>query len=96
MFDKLKQIQQLRTQAKQIKDSLSQETVEGIGANGQVKIIIDGNQEIKEVSIAQEILNDKINLEKAIKEAGNDAIKKVQKVMAQKMSQLGGFNFPGL
>ena len=94
MFNKLKQIQELKSQANQIKKALSQESVEGSGAWGKVKIIMDGNQEIKKVEIADELLTDKAKLESAILEATNDAIKKVQRVMAQKMSQFGGF--PGL
>jgi len=46
MFNKLKQIQDLRHQANQIKNALAQETVEGSGAWGKVKVIMDGNQEI--------------------------------------------------
>ncbi|NCN07435.1 YbaB/EbfC family nucleoid-associated protein [Candidatus Falkowbacteria bacterium] len=94
MFNKLKQIQDLKSQANQIKKALSDESVEGSGAWGKVKITMDGNQEVKKVEIADEFLSDKTKLESAILEATNDAIKKVQKVMAQKMSQMGGF--PGL
>ena len=96
MFNKLKQIQDLKSQANQIKNALSQETVEGQGAWGKVKVTMDGNQEVKKVEIDPEILNDKEKVENGIKDATNDAIKKVQKVMAQKMQQMGGFNFPGM
>lgn len=94
MFNKLKHVQELKSQANQIKKALAEEMVEGSGGWGQVKIIMDGNQEIKKVEIADELLTDKAKLENGILEATNDAIKKVQKVMAQKMSQFGGF--PGL
>lgn len=94
MFNKLKQIQDLKSQANQIKKALSEETVEGSGAWGKVKVIMDGNQEVKKIEIADELLSDKLKLESAVIEATNDAIKKVQRVMAQKMSQMGGF--PGL
>ena len=96
MFNKLKQIQELKSQANQIKKALAEETVEGAGGWGKVKIIMDGNQEIKKVEIADELLTDKAKLESAILEAANDAIKKVQRVMAQKMSQLGGLPRLGL
>ena len=94
MFNKLKQIQDLKSQANQIKKALADETVEGSGSWGKVKVIMDGNQEVKKIEIADELLTDKAKLENATIEATNDAIKKVQKVMAQKMSQMGGF--PGL
>lgn len=90
MFNKIKQIQELKSQANQIKSALSEEQVEGSGARGQVKITMDGNQEVKKVEISDDVLNNKESLESGIKEATNDAIKKVQRVMAQKMSQMGG------
>jgi hypothetical protein len=48
------------------------------------------------VEIAEELLGNKSGLESAVKEATNDGIKKVQKVMAQKMSAMGGLDLPGL
>ncbi len=94
MFDKLKQIQDLRNQAKQIKEALASETVEGSGGWSKVKIIMDGNQEVKKVEIDSSIIGDKEKIETGTAEAINDAVKKAQRVMAQKMSQLGGFNLP--
>lgn len=96
MFGQLKQLQELRKQAGQIKTALAEETIEGIGANGLVKIILDGNQEVRQVEISDQLLADKEKLSQALVEAANDGIKKVQKVMAQKMSQLGGFGLPGM
>lgn len=94
MFHKLKQIQELKSKASEIKKALSSEIVEGSGAGGGVKITMDGNQEIQSVEISDDLLNNKDKLQQGIKEATNDVIKKVQKVMAQKMSQMGGF--PGM
>ena len=96
MFSKLKQVQELRSQANQIKSALSAEMAEGSGAWGKVKITMDGNQEVKKVAIDPELLNNKEKLESAIAEAINDVVKKVQRVMAQKMQSLGGFNLPGM
>lgn len=91
MFDQLKQIQNLRAQADQIKKALAEETVTGSGAWNKIKITMDGNQEAKKVEIDPELLNDKEKLEQGVTEAINDTVKKVQKIMAQKMSQFGGF-----
>ena len=95
MFSKIKQVQELRSQANQIKKAWAEESVEGAGGWGKVKITMDGNQEVTKVEIAQDILGDKSKLESGIAEATNDAIKKVQRVMAQKMSSLG-MKFPGM
>jgi DNA-binding protein YbaB len=45
-----------------------------------------------EVKINEEMLKEKAKLEEAVKEAANDAIKKIQKQMAGKMKELGGLD----
>ena len=97
MFSKLKQFKELRDQAKNIQNTLAQETAEGSADWGKVKIKINGNQEILHVEIDPQLLtaDNKTKLESTIKEATNDAIKKVQKIMAEKMKQ-SGFNLPNL
>lgn len=87
MFNKLKQFKDLRDTAKELKNSLSEEIIEGSGGWGKVKIKIDGNQEVKSVEIDPEYLNPdkKEKLQSDIKDAFNDGIKKIQKVMAEKM-----------
>ena len=97
MFSKLKQFKDLRDQAKQMQNVLAQESVEGSADWGKVKIKINGNQEILSVEIDPELLaaDNKEKLESAIKEATNDAIKKVQRIMAEKMRS-SGFNLPGM
>lgn len=96
MFNKIKAVQELRSQANTIKKALETEIIEGQGGWGKVKIKMDGNQDVKSVEISEEILGDKNKLESGIKEAINDTVKKVQRVMANKMSQMGGLNLPGL
>lgn len=96
MFNKIKAVQELRSQANTIKKALEAEIVEGQGAWGKIKIKMDGNQDIKSVEIADDILGDKAKLESGMKEAINDTVKKVQRVMANKMSQMGGLNLPGM
>jgi len=97
MFNKLKQFKDLKDQAGQLKNALAQETATGEAEWGKVKVTIDGNQEVLNVEIDPELLNsdNKEKLESAIKEATNDAIKKVQKIMANKMRE-SGFNLPGM
>jgi DNA-binding protein YbaB len=96
MFNKLKQYSDLRKQASTLKNTMAQETVEV--ENKAVKIVMDGNQEIKTFELKPDMLSpDKKNeLEKNIKEAFADSIKKAQRKMAMKMQQSGDFNFPGM
>ena len=91
MFSKLKQFKDLRNTAKQMKDMLADESTEGQASWGKVKVKINGNQEVLAVNIDPELLsaNNKSNLENAIKEATNDAIKKVQRIMAEKIKSSG-------
>jgi nucleoid-associated protein EbfC len=96
MFNKIKAIQELKTQANQIKKVLAEERIEGSGGWGKVKLTMDGNQEVLSVDISNDIVGDKTKTENAVKEAINDTIKKAQRVMAQKMSQMGGIDLPGL
>ncbi|MFH1565183.1 MAG: YbaB/EbfC family nucleoid-associated protein [bacterium] len=87
MFNKLKQFKDLRDTAKELKNSLAEEIIEGSGGWGKIKIKIDGNQDIKSVEIDPEYLSPdkKEKLQNDIKDAFNDGIKKIQKVMAEKM-----------
>jgi DNA-binding protein YbaB len=92
MFNKLKQFNDLRKQANTLKNALSTETIEV--ENKAVKIVVDGNQEIKSLILNEEYLSrDKKNeLEKKIIEAISDSTKKVQRKMAMKMQQMGGLD----
>lgn len=96
MFNKLKQYSDLRKQANTLKNTMAQETVEV--ENKAVKIVMDGNQEIKTLELKSEFLSpDKKNeLERSIKEGLAECIKKIQRKMAIKMQQSGDFNFPGM
>lgn len=96
MFSKLKQIKDLRNQAKRIQDVLKDVQVEGSGAWGKIKVKMDGNQEVSAVSIDQDLMSDKSKLEGAVKDAVNDAIKKAQKEMTETMRKSGDLKIPGL
>lgn len=98
MFSKLKEIKDLRAQAKNLQNQLKEEHVETSAAWGKVKIKMNGNQEVEEISIDEDILSPtkKSELEKALKEAINEANHKVQKIMAEKVRKAGGLNIPSL
>jgi DNA-binding protein YbaB len=85
MFNKLKQIKDLRSQAKTLQNTLSAEkiTVEKRG----VKMVINGNLEVVELNITDK---NQDGLENAIKDCFNDGVKQVQKIMAKKMQEMGG------
>jgi len=90
MFQKLKQFKDIRDKAKVIQNALSEEKAEGTGGWGKVKVTMDGNQKVQSVDIDESLLTDKNALQNAVKDATNDAIGKIQKIMTQKMKDLGG------
>ena len=97
MFNKLKQLKDLKSQANQIKSQLAEEITE-VEKNG-IKILINGNQEIISYKVTnQELLNPEkaSELETTLKEATNEAIKEAQKMMAHHMMASGDFNIPGI
>ena len=93
MFSKLKQFKDMRNQAKKLQDLLGQESVEGSGGWGKVKVKMSGNQEVTSVILDHETLKEPTRLAEMIKEAVNDAIKKAQRVMAEKVKS-SGFKLP--
>ncbi len=88
MFNKLKQIKDLRDQAKTMQKVLADVMVVGQGKG--VMITMDGNQQVLAVQIEDGL--EKAKIEQGVKEAFADAVKKMQKEMASKMKDLGGFD----
>lgn len=89
MFNKLKQIKDLRSQAKTMQSALSEVVI--TEERHGVSITINGNLEISSVKISEDA---KSNLENNVKQAVNETIKKAQTAMAKKMQEMG--NMPGL
>lgn len=90
MFNKIKTIKDLRSQAKKMQNALS-EIIE-IGESGGVHIALNGNQEVQRVEISDTALGNKERLERAVKDAMNDGLKKIQRKMAAKMKDMGGID----
>jgi DNA-binding YbaB/EbfC family protein len=97
MFDKMKQFMEMQKKVQEIKRVLESTTFEVTSSDGLVKVTMSGSQEVKEVSIQDDLKGiEKINLEKAIKDVYNRAIKRAQEVAGQKMKDITGLNLPGL
>ncbi|MDD5251964.1 MAG: YbaB/EbfC family nucleoid-associated protein [Patescibacteria group bacterium] len=98
MFNKLKQVKDLRDKAKHLQSILGDVVVEGSAGWGKVKISMNGNQAVTSVSIDPSYLapSEKTKLEAAVKDAVNDAQKKAQQKMVEKMKETGDFKMPGL
>ncbi len=90
MFNKLKHLKDVRSQAKTMQNALANETV--TVEKGDVKVVMNGNMEITSLTISEGLAKD--SLEGILADCVNDAIKKTQRLMAQKMQEMGGI--PGL
>ena len=93
MFDKMKQLMELKKQADQIKRELDAITTEVNEVPG-VKVVITGSQNIRSLEIDAQLLNpdNKRRLEGDILKSVNAAVKKSQQLAAQKMKDV----MPGL
>jgi len=89
MFNKLKQVNDIRKQAKAMQNQMAEIVVVGKSKKG-VMITIDGNQQVQGVQIEEGLTGSA--LEGAVKDAFNDAIKQLQKELAQQMQNMGGLD----
>ena len=90
VFSKLKQFKNMRDQGKKLQGALAGESV--TTHNGGVAVTMDGNLQLIGVAIDDELLKPekKERLQNAIKDAHGDALKKMQRIMASKMQEMGG------
>ncbi|MCA9408933.1 MAG: YbaB/EbfC family nucleoid-associated protein [Candidatus Omnitrophica bacterium] len=97
MFDKMKQVMEMKKQADRIKKELDASSVESNDVRG-IKIVINGSQYIQSVEVDEAMLNaqNKSRFEADLMRSVNAAIKKSQNLAAQKMKALMPGGFPGL
>lgn len=94
MFDKL--MSQMESQTNEIKKKLDNITVEADAENGLVKVIATGNKKIINISISDEILNDKETVEDLIIVAVNKAILKAEEIHEKEMGSVAKNMLPDL
>ena len=97
MFDKMKQLMEMQRKMQEMKRQLEEAEFEVTSADGLVKVAMNGAQEIKAVSIKGEIsAAGKSNLEQAVKDAYNKAVKQSHKIASEKMKNVVGMDLPGM
>lgn len=95
----LKSAGSMGEKAKEIRESLAQETVEGSAGGDLVTVQVSGVGEVQRLRIAPELMekNDTELLEELIPAALNEALAKVRKLSIDKMREAtGGIDLPGL
>ena len=93
MFDKMKALWDMQKKMQELKRELDNTTFEIESQDKSVKIVMTGSQEIKDIRIQA---NDAGNLETAVKDTCNRAIKRSHDIAAEKMKAVTGLNLPGL
>jgi len=86
MFNKIKALKDVRSQAKVIEKAL--EGVTATGSSRNVEITINGKQEVLSVVIPDDL--DRAQIAEHVKAAFNDAIKQIQKKVQVAMKEAGG------
>ena len=94
--DLMKQAQQMQENMKIMQEQLADVEVEGQSGAGRVKVTMTCRHDVKSVSINQSLLGeDKEMLEDMIAAAMNDAVRKVETMIKEKMSGLAaGMGLP--
>jgi nucleoid-associated protein EbfC len=95
----MKQMQKMQREMAQAQEQLAEERVEGTAGGGMVTVVASGHKEILEVNIKPEVVDpDDIEmLQDLVLAATNDALKKVDDLVGQRMGQFTkGMNIPGL
>lgn len=97
MFDKIKQMMELRKKADQLKKELGAVIIEVSDVRG-IKVVVNGAQIFQSVDIDAGLLNavNKNRLQMDLLRSINTAVKKSQQAAANKMRNTPGLNIPGL
>lgn len=99
MLTKLKQFKDLRNQAKKLQEELEKETITAEAEGGKIVLTVNGNMALTGIAIDDSLLDPskKDKLQDGIKKAHEEGLKKMQRVMAMKMKDMGGLpDIPGL
>ena len=99
MGNMLKQAQKLQAKMLRMQDELAEKTVESSAGGGMVKVVADGRQRVRSISIEKEVVDpdDVEMLQDLVLAAVNDALNKAQEMVSAEMTKLtGGMNIPGL
>jgi len=88
LIDKLKDINEMRKQAKAMEALLATETVTGKSGGGKIVLIMDGNQNVKSVEVDASIVGDKSEIARSIRSAMEDLFKQHKKMLQSKFGNM--------
>jgi len=82
----LKDVNEMRKQAKQMELVLASEQVTGQSSGGRIKITMDGNQKVLSVEVDASVAGDKSEVARHIRAALEDLFGKHKKMLQSKFS----------
>jgi DNA-binding YbaB/EbfC family protein len=93
----MRQAEAMQANMQKAQDELAATEVEGVAGGGMVKVVVTCKHEVRRVTIENSVLrDDKEMIEDLVAAAFNDANRKVEQTVQQKMSSLaGGLGLPG-
>ncbi|KKI91136.1 nucleoid-associated protein [Bacillus sp. SA1-12] len=95
----MKQMQKMQKDMAKAQEELAVKTVEGTAGGGMVTVIVNGQKELVEVNIKEEVVDpeDIEMLQDLVLAATNDALKKMDDLTNETMGQFTkGMNLPGM
>jgi len=95
----MKQAQEMQKKMEVIKEGLAHKEIKVTSGGGMIELIINGQQEIKEIHIEPDIIDpeDKEMLEDLILSAVSEAMRQAEELAEKEMGSVtGGINIPGL
>jgi DNA-binding YbaB/EbfC family protein len=99
MQEIMRQAQKMQKKMAEVQEQAGNEVVEAAVGGGMVKVTMNGRQEMLSIEIEKEIIDpsDPDMLQDLVVAAVNEAIKRAQALMQEKMSSVtGGLNLPGM
>ena len=97
MAGMMKKVQKMQADMAKLQEELKARTLEASVGGGAVTVVVTGEKQIKSIKIAPTAVDpeDVEMLEDLVAAAVNEALKKVDDMMAQEMGKLtGGMNLP--
>ena len=95
----MKQANQMQNKMKKVQEELALKEFEGTAGGGAVKVMVNGKNEVKAVTIQPDAVSpdDVEMLQDLILAATNDALKTAKEVHDAEMAKVtGGMNMPGM
>ncbi len=97
MFDKVKEMMELKKKADQLKKELEATLIEINEARG-IKMVMNGAQIVQSIEIDESMLQagNKNRIQMDLLKSFNNGVKKSQQAAANKMRNIPGLNLPGM